>query len=1136
MKPISFSDFISKDNSLDELIKSLETAMETYESMSKLVSKEASTIKEALGGVSVATQAGQDETDALAEGTKRLAKLQRELAIATSQVGYEIQKYKTVISEVTKAQSDNAKIHLSAEGSVKNLKAELSKLVREYENLSGESRLTENDTKVLEERIKALKEQVRDSTNKIKISTQALSEEAKTTRELTRVKERLLNIYSNETKELMNVKRELNEVTKIRRLEEVANSTVANSYNNLAARYELSKIELNKYSQEVINSSKFLLTMQQNSKLMREEMIRLQEATGAHTLKVGDYGRAWNGLGVSVQQVFRELPVLAVSLNTFFLAISNNLPILADEIDRVVQTNRKAKAEGREFDSLTKQLGKSIFSMQTVLVLLVTALTLYGGKMVQWIKDTYQGAKAALSFEQAAKALNKEMKDSGTEIGKNIVTFNNWREAWNRAEGDINRQNRVIDNSRGFFEGLGIAIRDVNDAQALFIKHGAVVIEIIKLQAKATAAANLASKKYEEYFAKQREYELNPLVEPTSGGEVLTWGSPLLGGSKVQYESLEDRQKDFNRQLDYRTNLLSQLEADAESYFGMEQKALDTIREKLKESGLLNIEEFFEESEKKKDPRDPKGPSALSIAQANLRIRKEYLDSISALERDEFKRKRTELNYQYISERDELLAKQKDDEKLTEESRETINKIILNKAKKLEQDLKILNIEQAQNSLDIIKEGLELELSVTEQGSEKYFSLRTELMRNQMEYEILENRKLVESKQQDEIAIRTKFAYAILQLERSLDDVFFRQIQEFQDAEFNSIRQSEYKKTKFILEQERARWVRRLEMAKGGLLTLSELEKSTAERIIAGIDRQLRDLEAEKDIFDLLGINLDSQQKRVLAESVSFIKGQIADILQAELDLAETRLSKATEQVNRTYDILRLEIEARSQGYANLVETSYQELALAKEQQRQALLQKAKALKAQQNLDSVEQVSSLITASANIWKSFSSIGPIGVIGAIAAIATMFGSFTASKIKASKLTQEMTEEYGEGHVELLDGGSHRSGNDISLGRTKDGKERRAEGGEVFAVINKRSTDKYGSRKIFDIMNSLNRGVFEDKYANVFDRAALVVPPVFDVGDIGDNVRAIKNNTDYQYYKDAEGKIVERYKNRVRTYKS
>lgn len=1136
MKPISYSDFFMKDDSIEELIRSLEEAKATYEKLSASVSKEAKEMKSALTAVNITTQEGQATTEAAADGAKRLAKLQHELAIATSQAGFEIQKYKTVLAEVNKIQSDSAKITISSEGSIKELKARVAELTNAYNSMSGESRLSTSAADDLVETIQRLKTQVKEADDRIKANVKTLTEYDRTLINLRKTKEKLVNAFREETQELFKVKRETDELLKIRKYEEIANNTVRNSYDNLAARYNLAKIELNKYSQEVINSSRYLSNMQENAKLMRAEMIRLQEATGSHTLKVGDYGRAWNGLGVSVQQVFRELPVLAVSWNTFFLAISNNLPILADEIQRVTLANKAAAAEGRNFDSLTKQLGKSIFSMQTVLVLAVTALTLYGGKMVEWIKNTLAGAKAAISFEKALRSTRKAMQEDTSAVANNIVQYKQLREAWGRAAGDAEKQKRIIEDNASAFQSWGISISAVNDANLLFVERSDVVAEALMLQAEAAAAAKLAGAELEKVVKDRIK-----LAEELEKGPQKKWWMGLSGGSMSAGGSLTAVDVEAEAKM-YHDNTVKRLQDNiakneevVKSYFKVSEAAELSRLAKLKEAGLTPWEDRPDDSKGPKGPKDPKGPSDLSIEQANLRIRKEYLESLSELERDEFLRRRQQLLDQYEVEKADLLNKQKNDEKLTQESKDLINEIILNKSEKLAQDMELLNIEEQQRILDFEQEKLNIQLSVTERGSEKFFRLRSELMRNQMQYEVLENRKLLAEKQQDEEAIREKFAYAMLQLEKSLDDEFFKQMQDFQRAEFEALRQSEYNKSKFALEQERARWQRRIDLAKAGLLELSSLELATAEQTITGLDRMLKELKDGRDLFDRLGFNLGHEQKQALSDTVSFVKSQISDIIQVELELAELRLAKANEQVDKSYDLMRLEIEARSQGYANLVETTAQELALAKEAQQQALNQKRAALRAQQALDSIEQVSSLVTASANIWKSFSPLGPIGVASAIASIALMFGSFTGAKLRAFKLTREATETYADGHVELLSGGSHASGKDIYLGQTPGGKERRAEGGEVFAVINKRNTQRYGASRIFDIVNSLNRGEFEDKYLNNFKPNLMVSSSNVEMGDIGSDVKDIKNNTQYQYYKDTDGKIVEKYKNRTRTFK-
>ncbi|WP_278932650.1 ATP-binding protein [Parabacteroides johnsonii] len=86
----------------------------------------------------------------------------------------------------------------------------------------------------------------------------------------------------------------------------------------------------------------------------------------------------FNSLNVSVQQVARELPALAISANTFFLAISNNLPILADSISAVRKENQELIASGQKAVPVWKQVAGSLFSWQTALVAGVTILSMYG--------------------------------------------------------------------------------------------------------------------------------------------------------------------------------------------------------------------------------------------------------------------------------------------------------------------------------------------------------------------------------------------------------------------------------------------------------------------------------------------------------------------------------------------------------------------------------------------------------------------------------------------------------------------------------------------------------------------------------------------------------------------------------------
>lgn len=158
--------------------------------------------------------------------------------------------------------------------------------------------------------------------------------------------------------------------------------------------------------------------------------------------------------------------------------------------------------------------------------------------------------------------------------------------------------------------------------------------------------------------------------------------------------------------------------------------------------------------------------------------------------------------------------------------------------------------------------------------------------------------------------------------------------------------------------------------------------------------------------------------------------------------------------------------------------------------------------------------------------------------AVAAIATMWGSFAAAKVRAYQVTRN-TEQYGEGTVELLEGGSHASGHDIDLGVKKDGTRRRAEGGEFFAVINKKNSRRYRD-VIPDVINSFNNGTFAERYqranAAMAGYAVSMIGGGTDVSSIERDVAAIRKQGDESRIVDGQGNVVIRYKNLTRKIKS
>lgn len=356
---------------------------------------------------------------------------------------------------------------------------------------------------------------------------------------------------------------------------------------------------------------------------------------------------------------------------------------------------------------------------------------------------------------------------------------------------------------------------------------------------------------------------------------------------------------------------------------------------------------------------------------------------------------------------------------------------------------------------------------------------------------------------------------------------------DLRQLEIDNMQVSDNEKERLSIEAEKKRLQAIYDLNLKAGKDLTSLEMKTLQEQMKKLDQELQKNKKNRDIFDLLGFNLTDEKKEAISQTFSFAMQQLSNYMDAWVQAADAKAQLAEKEVERAQTVLEAEIEARNQGYASDVETARKELELAKSNQEKALKEKEKAQKAQLAMQSIEQASNLISASALIWAQ------LGFPWAIPALAVMWGSFAAAKIKAAEVTKVGTEQYGEGTVELLQGGSHQSGNDIDLGSKSDGTRRRAEGGEYFAVINKRNSRRY-RRYIPDLINSLNSGTFERKYLHAYDGGEQLHVSVqgdngADLRRLGADVRAIREQGDKRSFTDERGSHVI-YKNLHRIYKN
>ena len=893
-------------------------------------------------------------------------------------------------------------------------------------------------------------------------------------------------------------------------------------------------------------------------------MIKLQEATGNYRLSVGHYQKTWDGLGISISQVVRELPAAAVSLNTFFLGISNNIPMVVDEINRLRKKNELLRAEGKETVSVTKSIVKSLFSWNTALVVLLTVFSMYGKEIITWIDRTFAGRDAAKSFEDALEDLNDELgKGSTGSYGQQIAVLRRLSENWKDLGDNIKAQTQWIKDNEKEFSKLGITIDSINDANNAFVDNTESVVAAYKARAKAEAALNVVSQQYQKLLVAENKAELEKVREYGFFDKTINYFKALWGGISGPDSdlSLETRlKKQRQRNVESLQKDADALEKEVESYFNVWKFYEDQADALFKEIGL-------EESHKKDKGGRTSRDADDRLNNLALAAEKAYQKSRTEIERDENKKRRAEafasfnqeiadLNDKYSRIQKILNGQDEKYKKLTESQKETaikalddIENAIKNKQKGLTLSLDLLNIDVEIQKAEQLLELLELEGEVSKKGS--YEELSNSLKRLDVERQIalLKNAQLPEAKRQPTSAINASFDKQKAITVGSFNMSSFDEQQALDEAVFNEVKRSETEITRFKLEQEKARWQEQIRLAEAGGLDWSQAQIDAAKATVKGIDRELSELD---DFIKNIGkkglggtllekLGFDDDQIDALKDAVNIVIEQLQSIMDAEVELAEQAVEAAEARVEAAQKAYDAEVEARNNGYANNVATAKKELEQEKknQQEKQKMLQAAQ--KRQEAMNTVTQASSLVTASANLWSSFSSIPIVGPALALAAIATMWTSFAVAKIKAKQVTASQSDEYGEGGLEFLEGGSHASGDDIDLGvRNKKKHRMRAEGGEALAIISKKRTRKY--KKILpDVINSLNKGTFEDKYLNAFASSdglniSLNSNGSVDLSKIEDDVRSIRKQSETKYYTLPNGTVVIQHKNVKRIIKN
>ena len=361
--------------------------------------------------------------------------------------------------------------------------------------------------------------------------------------------EQLNNSLLTHKTALSEVKQALNNNAKL-------DNVAATSMNGLSQSLSRMRIAYRELTEEERNSpfgKELLASIQQADTKIKE----LDATIGNHQRNVGNYGKQWNGLSMSIQQVGRELPSLAYGPKVFFSAISNNIPILADEIKRARTEYKLLKESGQAATPVWKQVVSSLFSWQSVLTVGITLLTLYGDKVVDWVAGLFKAKDALQDVASYQQNLSKIMSDSVKDSVRERVELDTLYKATQNHTKSLKERNAAADELKkkypSYFSNLtNEAILAGNAASA----YKNLTDNILKAS-QARAAMKIIEENYNKIYQLQKAINAdtnwtNRNRESTKGGTATT--TVVVGSSVTGYtqsgQVLTKEAAEYNRRTD----------------------------------------------------------------------------------------------------------------------------------------------------------------------------------------------------------------------------------------------------------------------------------------------------------------------------------------------------------------------------------------------------------------------------------------------------------------------------------------------------------------------------------------------------------------------------------------------------------
>jgi|GEM_PF-2056494 len=884
-------------------------------------------------------------------------------------------------------------------------------------------------------------------------------------------------------------------------------------------------------SREDRNGKQGQILIQQLNEI-NNELATSEAAVGRYSRNVGNYASGFSPLNFQVQQLARELPSLTVSTQQFFLAISNNLPMLVDEMQRARVANEALKKAGETTVPVWKQMLKSIGSWQTMLVVGITLLTAYGKEIGQFFKMVFNGTGLLKSTAEIQQDVTKKMADNTSSVGDQIAVYKKLQDQWRDMKGDAEEQKKWIKTNKTEFDNLGVSINNIADADSLFISNSGLFIEALKLRARSLAAFDLAKEKYAEAVKKEIELQgaQDQAWDDTVNRVKAEKDSWLFGGNQslspvqivqpMQFLSPQFKEAKSVAKVKQIKNETQALYALGDAYLDLSNSEDEAYKTQIKGMGLeLSGTESrssgkTENAYKKIAFEELKAAQELALSEQNYAARmneailndenQSYENRMAALE--QFTSNKQNVILQGADDEIENLirskAKELNIDADNKNDRVKIEKICANQIGVIrdEANTKVLELEETKN-----KKEIELRdkaagdmIALMADGSAKEMA-KLNLLYNQKVRAAQGNAEKLQAIQKwyereaAKITPEGKLASGMSEADRTY---------EMQMDLIDQMEIKEEEKDKKRIEAEltfRKAQAKTFEDYIKGLQTTGQLSEGEYQEMISelgGMYTDIANLQNQLDgtvsegkgsnfIQKLFGIDTSTKKgkaewkakkKEMISQVTDFAKELTSSVIDIQKEASQRRLKLEQERIDAERDSELKSLELRynkglmsEKAYNKAVDATNAEADRKKEEAERAAFERDKQLK-------IKQV--MIETALSIAKTFAMYGwPLGIVPA--AFAAAEGAVQVAVISAQQYAKGGIIPIGDGKngvsMGMLQGPSHSQGG-IPLMVNGQPVNAEVEGGEILAVINKRSAAQY--LPLFSAINATNGVKFEN----------------------------------------------------------